>query len=323
MPLDDRYPWIVVFIVAPRLNDDGIEQNVPIGTGFVASVPSATAYTKFLYVITAQHVLFGERSQLAVRFTTKQGGSVDLPAPDWIDHPTEDVSAAPITGSALLDLRLAAVAESQFLDVHEGDQPLLGDTVYFIGLLAFVQTMADANVPMVRSGTLGAKYQDGIPIQLPDRTRRLITAHLIDCRSYRGFSGSPCFIQFLPENAEGWSLVRSTRLLGIVSAHFDMSDDATLEGDLLISGTGRIRVPIHSGIGVVVPVEHIREVLYQEELVEQRRRLEDQLAETSPGLVATADSTGDLPSEFSRFSGLTKALLKVPKRELDEKRDSG
>ncbi len=44
---------------------------------------------------------------------------------------------------------------------------------------------------MARSGTLGAIYQDDVP-HTDDYE---YTCHLGDCRSYGGFSGSPCFLE--------------------------------------------------------------------------------------------------------------------------------
>jgi hypothetical protein len=69
-----------------------------------------------------------------------------------------------------------------------------GDDVYFAGLLGAVPSMGERGVPMTRGGMIGALYQDGVPIRLPDDTVIHVQGHLIDCRSFGGFSGSPCFV---------------------------------------------------------------------------------------------------------------------------------
>lgn len=272
MPLPDAYTWSVVFLTAPRRLEDGTWRDTPVGTGFIVTVPSAIPQTLHPYVVTAKHIV-NNQEKVSVRMRMKAGGLVDVPVPDWICHQDADVAIArlalPVPAA---ELHLAPLKESQFVDVGGGDgfEPHLGDNVYFIGLLALIPAMADSNIPMVRSGTLGAKYQKDVPVMLPDRTRIFMKAHLIDCRAYRGFSGSPCFIQFFLEDDQGWSTVRRTLLLGLVSAHFDMSDSAPLEGDLVIGRRRSVAVPIHSGVGVVVPVEYIRDLLYDEVLVTER-----------------------------------------------------
>jgi len=147
---------------------------------------------------------------------------------------------------------------------------MLGDRVYFIGLLADVPDMVARNIPLVRSATMGAWNQEGVFLGLPDGTRlRMRTAHLIDCHSYKGFSGAPCFLQ------QDWRYVAGkgklvdgpmTWLLGLVSGHIDVTVPTPVRGDDGLS----IAVPINSGVGVVTPVESIRELLSSDEFAEDR-----------------------------------------------------
>jgi hypothetical protein len=156
--------------------------------------------------------------------------------------------------------------------------PALGDRVYFLGLLALpgARGMTEKNVPMVRSGTIGAMYQDDLPVEWPDKSIRKFQAHLIDCRSYGGFSGSPCFFQ----RDRGFTGVREgkqrrgqvTFLLGLISGHFDQFSSARIRGDL--ADAGSIEVPINSGVGIVTPVEKIVEVLRMEEFADEWERVE-------------------------------------------------
>jgi hypothetical protein len=59
----------------------------------------------------------------------------------------------------------------------------VGTQVFYIGLLSPLDR------PMARSGTIGALDQEGID----HKDGFTYTAHLVDCRSYGGFSGSPVF----------------------------------------------------------------------------------------------------------------------------------
>jgi hypothetical protein len=73
-------------------------------------------------------------------------------------------------------------------------KPVLGEDIYFVGLLAQIQGMGQANTPMVRTGTFGALYQQDVSmIGLPN-TRIALQGHLMDCRSFGRFGGSPCFM---------------------------------------------------------------------------------------------------------------------------------
>jgi hypothetical protein len=58
----------------------------------------------------------------------------------------------------------------------------LGGEIIYLGILAHLE------VPTARGGTLGALH---VPIGKPDYRYH---PDLVDCRSYQGFSGSPCFL---------------------------------------------------------------------------------------------------------------------------------
>jgi hypothetical protein len=151
-----------------------------------------------------------------------------------------------------------------------------GERVYFLGLLPF-GSLGEQNVPMVRSGTLGAWEVKDVVIG-PNENRRRVTAHLIDCRSYAGFSGSPCFIQAdvqAPAVYDGVTarLQHETYLVGLVNGHFDLWGKTRLVGDFPLE-SGSIEAQVNSGVGVVTPVRMIEEVYEMEELADDRRRLE-------------------------------------------------
>ena len=71
-------------------------------------------------------------------------------------------------------------------EVIEGLDVRLGAVFFYVGVLARY------DVPMVRSGTIGALNVPGLDHDGPYEYE----AHLADVRSYAGFNGSQCFVEY-------------------------------------------------------------------------------------------------------------------------------
>jgi hypothetical protein len=233
-------------------------------------------------VVTAGHVVrFSPFT--AVRLSRTEGSVDDWPVPGWIFHDDgeTDVAVAPI----LLDKgRYRFNVMEMELEVDEGrPRPRLGETIYFVGLLANVKSMHHQNVPMVRSGTLGRLYQDDVLVRWPDKSIHSIAAHLIDCRSHQGFSGSPCYVQLEPRGRSDMGATGAdTYLLGLITGHLDE--------------LGADRSITNSGVGIVTPVEDIWHVLMQRELVEHREGQDEQFWRDHPEVIpAVMDAVPDEP----------------------------
>lgn len=243
------------------------------GTGFVVSMPTADPDELFLYVVTAAHVVRPMRSTF-IRLSRTPDGPIteelEIPLERWVFHPFEDVAVAPMVVNPE-EVILSVVPVDTFVGTAETQfAPGPGDKVIFVGLLGLVPSMGDRNVPMVRTGSIGALHQDQLPVRLPDGTVLSMHGHLIDCRSFGGFSGSPCFVEFLsrvdPTPRLGLATPRtSTLLLGLVSGHFDIHAAVALPGN-----EEELRVPVAAGIAVIQPAETIMEVLNDDELVASR-----------------------------------------------------
>lgn len=324
MPLTYDFLLAVTFIIAPR-EEGGATRPTPIGTGFVVSFPSAEVPgLRFEYVVTASHVVQGE-SETYARFRKREGGVHDLPVLDWVHHPQADVALAPLRGHGPLGLHLKHIPVDMF--IGPGTKPwgaFPGERVYFLGLFERLGSLGEQNVAMVRSGTLGAWEVENVPIG-PEQNRRYITAHLIDCRSYAGFSGSPCFIQAdvqVPAkyDAEAERLQHATHLIGMVNGHFDMWGKARLLGNLPVE-EGSVEAQVNSGVGVVTPSRMILEAYDMEELSEDRQRLEEREKERGEE-GATLDRVAGADDEFGRFEELTRKLVNTPKPTADEKDES-
>ncbi len=268
MAIDSKYLQSVVF-VSCSWRDEEPELR---GTGFVVGVPADDPASIFLYVVTAAHVVRPFAST-HIRLTRRDGGIDDLEVPrdTWVFHPFEDIAAAPIVLRPSEQL-VSVIGTDLFNGTAETTyNPGIGDEVYFIGLLGQVPSMGTRNVPMVRSGSIGAIHQDGIPIRLPDDTVIHVHGHLIDCRSFGGFSGAPCFVHFLSrvDQTERLDLqipVHSTLLFGMVGGHFDLQQSVTLPDQ-----DDKLKVPASAGITVLYPSETIMGVIEDDTFVQMRR----------------------------------------------------
>jgi trypsin-like peptidase len=278
MPLDDQFPRSVVFICASRPNKAGVEEIRPIATGFLVSVPATfDPALSHSYVVTAGHAVRGsERRWVRVRLQSDE--PLDLAANDWLVHHSTDVAIATFPGG-LPEIKKTFIPQSLFADVADAPH-LLGDTVYLVGFLRGVREMGSKLTPMVRSGVLGAKYQPGLAIRLSDQSTMVLNGHLVDCLFYPGFSGSPCFVQYFPEVDNIIRLERRTVLLGVAVAHLLDGRQDELEADLIEDSDahdGEERKAINSGVGVIVPIEYVRELLDAHVTKERRGETEQRL----------------------------------------------
>ncbi|MBK5229120.1 MAG: hypothetical protein JJE05_11505 [Actinobacteria bacterium] len=150
----------MVFIVGEIPDENGNKAKRPVGTGFIVGYPSLSDPTRStVYVVTSAHGLCSD-GKWWIRVKAADGGTQDIDVAEWFFHPTEDVA---VTSVPLpVDAPWRKIDLAVFYDKWTNDnaRPNLGDTVYFIGLLAHLPAMAEANIPMVRSGTLGRLYQE-------------------------------------------------------------------------------------------------------------------------------------------------------------------
>lgn len=338
LALTETYPRGVLFVGRMREREGRIEPRIE-GTAFLVTVQSSAF--SHLYVVTAGHIVDGTAASFVRVPRTGQLEPLDLDVPEWLPHPRHDVAVAPIALPP--DHNLVSTALSQFVDDEQWEtdpefspELALGDAVYFIGLLGKVDAMTESNIPMVRAGTLGRLWQEQLPVRrTPVDAVKYITAHLIDCRSFGGFSGSPCYLQQgragvvqLPEGG-GPAITTKYRtgLLGLIGGHFDdwmRTRSRSAAPDEVGGISDDIEAPVSTGVGYVIPAEFIREALMAKEFVDIRRLADEAVAAREVD-AATMDSLApeENPTEFERFEGLTRKLVNVPKKELDEKRKDG
>lgn len=309
VPLGEIHADTVMFLCHRDL-DESIQ---PVGTCFMVSA-QASGGGWWRYLVTANHVV-RDGGPRWVRFRRVDRSTKDIPTGVWVPHPVCDVAASPVDfdSTDMISLIAESVRTMYFADVWpgEGAQIIRGQNVYFMGLLAHVPTMLDENIPMTRGGCIGALYQRDIPVEdrMPDGTlytRSEPRAHLIDCYSRAGFSGSPLWV-------EGPRVVPGTR-------HLSIDGYAALLGVIV----GHFGAPGHNeGVAVAVPVQAIREVLNDARLVAWREGKEAEMGKKRADAVnkkaATLDTAEDR-TEYERFEKLTKTLVQTPKPEVDPDR---
>jgi hypothetical protein len=300
-----------------------------IGTGFVVVVPSETlANVRYAYVVTAHHV---------IDLQTKIQVQAENPFAPGQMYPPFDLAdwRQPLPG---VDLVLCPMRQD---NDDGGDQtiqgiamanealpperiPSLGTTIYYIGYLEPLDRM------MVRSGTIGAQEVVGMKHSQPEYD---YLCHLVDCRSYGGFSGSPCFftqshpvlkeqdkrtIFGFPErggyrNLPVGSMAHISVLCGMFTEHLDDKGGNT---DGVVS---------RYGVGVMLPSLLIWRALMTDEMKGERREWDDERKEaeqddSGPQIRPASRKPSD-DDEYARFEGLAKRLVNTPK-QIEEEGDS-
>lgn len=301
--------YSAVRIIGDR--DDG--SRVPIGTGFCVYIPSEVhPGVRYGYILTAHHVIAGREKNIEVEIPDQFKNGFFYPRMQfngWHQPIAElDLALVPIRPAPLYNIQSLEYGHHIVPDLPL----LLGNHFYYVGILDPLDR------PMVRSGTLGALDQAGIPHDGPYN----YIAHLADCRSYGGFSGSPCFVELPIVNLEPYTLpptleIPSTELpdkmgsmaylhllCGMFTQHID-----SYNVDRLVS---------RAGVGVILRSNEIAEALMTEDMQAERRlwdtekRIDDE-KDRPRSVSATAD-------EFDSFQDLVKKVVQVPKSEIDKKR---
>lgn len=314
MPLGSYMMHCVVTIIGDKRNaKTGRMERKPLGTGFCIQVPSETIkHAWYPYVVTANHVIEAQpKPELAFPNPYKPGELyplVESSGPDW-RHPIEDLDLALLPFVRPHGYWINTLLTGMHLMPHLPTDSMLAMPFHYVGLLE------PLNRAMARSGTLGAVYQTGIK----HKDGYQYEVHLGDCRSYVGFSGSPCFLEILlpgltpveppveaPEKLGPMGRMQYLHLLcGMVTWHLERTGD----------GEGA------SAFGVVsiLTSDEIWRAVMSDELVEDRLRRDAMGDVLEAKMVNLGDGDSD-NEEFERFADLTRKLTEAAKRDVDEKR---
>jgi hypothetical protein len=257
-------------------------------TGFFVSIPLETRLSleRYLFFVTAKHVASDLQGRDCYFLVNRKGGGVvhlSCNGRPWLIHPTDDTADVAVVGVEInpsADIMAVMVEDFVLPDDLENLQGPssqkvgVGDEVFATGL--FTEAPGSSRIlPIVRHGNLAM-----IPTEQIQTELGYADVYLVEARSIGGLSGSPVWVhpnmqmvvkdgdQIKPAN-----LVGPGKLLGLMHGHWDI-----LESDInKATITHERKRGVNLGIGIVVPAYKIREILYQNELVQNRRELENEI----------------------------------------------
>ena len=284
-------------------------------------LPRATAFLvnyrqeqhTFCHLVTAEHVIAGlltRNQEIWLRVNVLGGKTTELLIPDagnvFRFHPNNeneptDVAVCPFTlthhdeeTGETIKIDMTALAldgnpKNGFLPSEEfaKNSIVLGAEIAIVGLFRS-HYGTNRNIPIVRVGNIAAL--PGEPVFT--KYAGYIKAYLVEARSIAGLSGSPVVVLPDPTAMLAEGLMRphleqqSLALLGLMHGHFDVPN---LNEDV-VSDEDEPERGVHTGIGVVIPVEKIVETLEHPDLIAMRKKVIDRLREAKG---ATADLVAD------------------------------
>ena len=240
----------------------------PVGTAFLLDFLVDRTHVGSL--ITAKHVVFDEDGQLRrglFVLTNLRGGGGTYMAIErltelgirWISHRQKDLAATLFPRDSILPAGISADVKfftyehlEEFANIREGDD------VFLLGFPLSLGVMAPPGVrPIVRTGTVSLKKND--------------ETYLIDANVFPGNSGSPVFfkpcpIQFTPQGLQ-MGPMRPPKLIGVVTSYVPYRDVAISQQ----TGRARIEFEENSGLGSVLSMGFVRELLASTELQNMSR----------------------------------------------------
>jgi Trypsin-like peptidase domain len=318
----------VVFLWGRRKTRSGGYETGPIGTAFLVQVMQGAE--QFLYLVTCAHVLCdqpNDGNDVECAFRTDSGflvrarnkGQWHYPSDPELDYavaPFNDLVIPP-GGDVSPSTQVSLPALSLVDDVVASpfDQVELGTPILYVGLLEPFEDMALVGVPMVRSGTIGRMGQPKLSMSVAGNYYEY-TGHLIDCRTYMGFSGSPVFVDFhylaVRETDQKVTIFHSIKLWGMLTGHLrDRSADVgSLAGTL--------------GVGMVLPFETFQTFIEHDEglMTDRRKRHEATLADKAEPAFVGDSFAQEPPSDSYTGEAFLSDLRKVTRPEAPHDREA-
>jgi hypothetical protein len=260
------------------------DQFQPRATAFAVEIDELER--RWCYLVTAEHVIarsltLGHELWWRVNSLDTGPSEIKIGHSSWYFHPDSaatatDVAVCPISFDGREEIdpvpiygkRSVAATRAVIDDVKIG----VGDEVIIAGLFRSHYGQ-QRNVPIIRVGNVA--MLDGEPVKT--RNGSYVDAYLIEARSIGGLSGSPAFVH-LPAirtidgktDLLGKKQFYQVYLLGLMHGHFDVED---LNLDVVLDDAKDTSSGIHSGIGVVIPVEKIIDTVMQPRLAEARAKM--------------------------------------------------
>jgi hypothetical protein len=297
------------------------------GTAFLLGIRDVDDKDRMAsYVVTAKHAIAKAHAaavddKILIRANLHDGTRRDVETlfADWRYHPDEDYSVDVAAIENPLDAREFEVrhvtdAMTATAEIVASHRIGVGDEVFCTGL--FVNHPGKGrNLPIVRAGNIAL-----VPAEKVETEKfGPIDAYLVEVRSIGGLSGSPVFAYmgaFRTYEEDGKHVIdfskrnkrRDFYLLGLMHGHYDKKTPEYEDyGDADGASSGGESVNI--GIGIVVPVTKILEVVNQPIFKKKR---DDEAAKRAASLLPTEDASFE--ADFSK-GDMESALRKVSKRQ--------
>ena len=306
MRVDDRMRKCVVSV-----GDANDKAFVPHGTGFVTL--TFLENEGFQQLVTAKHVVDEIKAaapngnEIHVRLNDHTGAArvISTHRDDWKAHPDPAVDIAVCPTHIPVDqydiLHLSLEDKMILRDFAAADADVgLGDEVIIAGM--FMRYPGEAkHSPIIRTGTIAA-----LPAEKIETSYGFHYAYFIEARSIDGLSGSPVFaVTSMMQLSEGKITFAETvkfQLIGVLLGHNRMvSQREVFEikragEEIDVEQQERMAVYVNTGIGLVIPMSYVFEVVEMQELKDLRQAtLEGKRQAT--GYVADSAARQELPTK--------------------------
>ncbi len=297
---------------------DGTVYGDLCATGFFVAVPGERLPVSFVYFVTAKHVAKDLQEKDAYFLVNKLGGGVTtIPAisDHWSLHPTDrtaDIAVALVGNKGTTDIRAVKVNTLATPSLLQQFDIGIGDEVFAVGL--FTPAAGEKrNEPIVRHGNIAMMPQEQIQTELG-----YADVYLIEARSIGGMSGCPVFVRpsvrMMQDEQPRIQGVQASSyncmLLGVMHGHWDVKESEMNKAFI----THDSKRGVNLGVGIVVPAQKVIETLFQPELHDMRKQLEeDHISRSVPGMdSARPESESDKTFTKEDFeAALKKASRKI------------
>ena len=172
--------------------------NKAIGSVFFVGKVDKEGELNAIYAVTARHnidaIRNSNRTKVMVRLNDLSGGNTWIwsDAAGWFSNPRDpsiDVAIHQFNIPANYDHLVFPMELFLTEEIIKENEIGLGDEVVISGL--FKYHFGDKrNIPIVRTGNIAGFHEE----KIPTKNFGLMDAHLIECRSISGLSGSPVFV---------------------------------------------------------------------------------------------------------------------------------
>lgn len=278
-------------------NRNGTISKIPKGTGFFVGRHSRELpHLWHVYAVSNRHVVCNNP---LIRINTKNGATrlFDHNPDQWILSDTDDLAILDVTDDLVFDAENLSWSD-QFTWVNELDllghhssmnRAYVGDQTIMIGLFADHAGPGKINLPVARFGNLAAIAHDDVPVRIGPGDLFARPAFLNDTRSRTGFSGSPVWAWYDPENDVRYledSKNRSSTILSRAKRPSDLCLIGVHRGQFLedasvIKSNNKSKlnaddiVEIASSMTIVVPSWEINKMLEAEKFELQRKKRDE------------------------------------------------